>query len=678
MTSIAAPDPPAEDIEKSSGPEGASSQTSQLENVLLVGNPNAGKTTLFNMLTGLRAKTSNFPGTTLEVRNGPWTLADEPRRLIDMPGLYSLEAASAEEREALNEITTWTEAGEAESLIVLVLDAMHLERNLYLAGNVLRLNAPVVVALNRYDLFEKSKAELDIVTLESHLGCPVVPVVARSGRGIQDLRDACENAIRTGAKVPTPKLLSQLEEAVSDHTLYRWARTVSESCLSQAPRGVDTITEKVDRVLIHPVGGIVTFMAILFAVFYLIFNLATVPMDLIDGFFADVGGYVGGVLPDGRLNSLIVDGIIGGVGGVLVFLPQICILFFCIAVLEDSGYLARAAAGMDGVFRRVGLPGKAFVPFLSAHACAIPAIMATRIMEDRRDRLVATLVLPLLTCSARLPVYAMVTALLFADQPLLGAAVFTGAYATGIFAALIMSLIFRRTVVRSIPAPLLIELPAYQRPSLRTALLAAYDRGILFVRKAGTLILAISIILWWLMNYPAVNEAAIEEEFAATTAAAPADGAGLPSLDNVIAQQQIESSYAGRAGKFIEPVIEPLGYDWKIGVALVASFAAREVVVSALSVIYGSGEDGVEEESLLLDRLRNAKRADGSPTFGTATAISLLTFFVLAMQCLPTQAVTRRETGEWRWAVLQVTYMTALAYGASFIVYQSLTALGVS
>jgi ferrous iron transport protein B len=382
----------------------------------------------------------------------------------------------------------------------------------------------------------------------------------------------------------------------------------------------------------------------MFAVFYLIFSLAATPMDLIDAGVAWVGAQVAAVVPDGQLQSLLVDGVIGGVGGVLVFLPQICILFFCISLLEDTGYLARAACVMDRLLRRFGLPGKAFVPMLSAHACAIPAIMSARVIQDRRDRLVTVLVLPLLTCSARLPVYAMVTALLFPNRPALGAAAFTGAYALGVVAALSMAALFRRSLFRGQTAPLMLELPQYKVPSLKTALLAAYDRGRTFVRKAGTVILAIAIVLWWLMAYPR-----------------PADPETTPP------EAALETSYAGQLGQAIEPVIEPLGFDWKIGVGVLASFAAREVVVSTLSVVYGVADEG---ETTLISRLRNATRDDGTPVFNLATCLSLLVFYVLAMQCLPTQVVTARETRSWKWAGFQLAYMTLLAYGAAFVTYQ--------
>jgi ferrous iron transport protein B len=420
------------------------------------------------------------------------------------------------------------------------------------------------------------------------------------------------------------------------------------------------------------------------AVFYLIFSAATIPMDLIDALFAYVGSLVVAVVPEGWVRSLLVDGIIGGVGGILVFLPQICILFFFLALLEDSGYLARAAFVMDRLMRRIGLPGTAFVPLFSAHACAIPAIMATRVIKDPRDRLVTILVAPLITCSARIPVYAMVTALLFPDAPVKAAMIFTGAYALGVFAALGMAFVFRRTLLPGEAKPLVLELPGYRLPGLRSALLLTYDRAKVFVQQAGTIILMISVILWGLASFPASDPpsdavAMADRAEALAHAGATEEAASLAAeSDRLTARHALANSFAGRLGHLIEPLVAPLGFDWQIGIGVVSSFAAREVIVSTLSIVYGVGEDAAGDNPVgLYDTLRKATRGDGTPVFTTATCVSLLVFYVLAMQCLPTQAVTRRETGTWKWALLQLVYMTALAYGAAFVAFQVLSASGL-
>ncbi len=639
--------------------------------LMLVSNPNAGKTTLFNQITGLRHKTQNFPGTTLDLRSGTVRFGGRERVIYDMPGLYTLKGCSGEERVAVQALTGFASKLDAPGSIILVIDATNLVRNLYLASQVLELRVPVVVALNMMDLAESAGTQIDVETLEAHLGCPVVPIVARKGTGVQRLLAVCDEVAEAGQKPEIPRLLRNSEN-LSDELRYRWAETVGASAVRETRSERGAKTARVDAFLLHPVGGMAAFFAMLFGMFYLIFSIASLPMNLIDGVFGSLSAWTARQLPPGPFQSLISDGVIAGVGGVLVFLPQICILFFCISILEDTGYLARAACVVDRVLRRVGLPGKAFVPMLSAHACAIPAIMATRVIEDRKDRLVTILVLPLMTCSARLPVYAMVTALLFPASPLKGAALFTAAYTLGLVAALSMAFVLRKTLVKSSPQPLMIELPSYKVPSVKTAFLAAYDRAKLFVRKAGTNILAISIVLWWMMSYPKSPAPEISPEQAASLAQQ-----GV-SVDDWTQQYALEHSFAGRLGHAIEPVIAPLGYDWRIGVGIVASFAAREVVVSALSVIYGVGADDSEGGSLLIGRLAAATHADGTPVFGFATCVSLLVFFVLAMQCLPTLAVTRRETGGWKWAGIQLVYMSALAYGAALVAYQGLRASGFS
>ena len=628
--------------------------------IALVGNPNAGKTSLFNKLTGLRAKTANFSGTTVEHRRGTTHLAghDEPVNILDLPGLYSLDAATSEERIA-RDIILGDRPGVAKpSVVLLILDATNLERNLFLAGQVVEMGVPVVAALNLIDAAEASGMTIDADALAKELGCPVVPTVARRGDGLVELRNELVKAIDAAAP---PAVTEQLSACGSCSgcpygARYDWAEGVGQKCTSERREFSADRTERLDRLLTHRIFGVGAFLAVMVAVFWMIFTIAQFPMGWIEWLFESAGASVASVVPEGDLQSLLVDGVIGGVGGMLVFLPQICILFFFLALLEDSGYMARAAFIMDRLMYRVGLPGKAFVPLLSAHACAIPAIMSTRVIEDKRDRLVTILVAPLMTCSARVPVYALVVALLFYDRPLMASMTFAGAYVLGVVAALVMAAIFKRTILRGKTSPLVIELPNYRRPSLRNALLLTWDRAKLFVKKAGTVILLISVVLWALATYPKTNVP---------------DGTD----DLIAAELQYEGSFAGRIGRAVEPVFSPLGFDDKISVGVFASFAAREVIVSTLGVLYGVGDDIDEGDESFLSAIRGATHNDGSLVFSTATCLSLLVFYVLAMQCLPTQAVTRRETGGWKWPAFQLGYMTVLAYTAALITYQIASAV---
>ena len=655
--------------------------------VALVGNPNAGKTTLFNSLTGLRAKTANFPGTTIERRLGHTRLADRRVKILDLPGLYSLTSANSEEKIVREALLGHLPNQPRPAAVVLLLDATNLERNLYLASQVLELGLPTVVALNMVDLVERSAIEIDANRLSEELRCPVVPVVARTGRGIDLLRQELERLVSPGYSPSHPETGEGLCDCSGCpyKARYDWAEEVGARVTDGSAHTDAGKTDRIDAVLTHPWVGVGLFLGVMFAVFALIFWVAQYPMDWIDSGFAFVGSTVGEWLPQGDVRSLVVDGILGGVGGVLVFLPQIAILFFFLALLEDTGYLARAAFVMDRLMRRVGLPGKAFVPMLSAHACAIPAIMSTRVIESRRDRLVTILVLPLLTCSARIPVYTMVTALLFPDRPIIAGLVFTGAYTLGIVAALVMAFVFKRTLLPGETTPLVLELPGYKMPSWRSALMATFDRSRIFVKRAGTVILVISIGLWVLATYPKspVPAAALDQMASAESLAAEGrlnEAAELRyQAAQSTAQSGLEHSFAGRLGHWIEPVIAPLGFDWQIGVGILSSFAAREVIVSTLAVVYGVGDAAVDENpSSLYDTLRSATRSDGTPVFTFAASFSLLVFYVLAMQCLPTQAITRRETGGWRWPAFQLAYMTVLAYFSSLSVYQVLSGLGIT
>ena len=524
-------------------------------------------------------------------------------------------------------------------------------------------------------------SHVDTAALIRELGCPVVSTVVRTGVGMDELRREVARLLPEKADEVVPSALPPSRcgscDGCSFTTRYSWAEKITGRCV-KAPRvAQERRTEKIDKILTHPILGILVFMGVLLSVFYLIFSVASIPMDMIDALFAHAGSMVNRFLPEGDLQSLVVDGIIGGVGGILVFLPQICILFFFLALLEDSGYQARAAFVMDRLMRRVGLPGMSFVPLLSAHACAIPAIMSTRLIRDARDRLVTILIAPLMSCSARIPVYAMITALLFPHSPVKAALLFTGAYALGIVAALGVAMLLKRTLLPGESKPLVLDLPGYRLPSLRSAMMYTYDRAKVFVQQAGTVILVVSIILWALATYPKSEPPAqvVSMQQQAEQLADEGNAAEAKALwqaaGRLESQHALAHSAAGRLGKLIEPIVKPLGFDWQIGIGVITSFAAREVIVSTFSIVYGLGEDaGDENPAGLYDTLKDARRQDGSPVFAMPTCISLLVFYVLAMQCLPTQAVTRRETNGWKWPIFQLGYMSILAYGAAFIAYQ--------
>ena len=648
----------------------------------LIGNPNAGKTTLFNRLTGLRAKTANFPGTTIECRRGRMSLGGRNVELLDLPGLYGFDAGNAEEamaaRAIRGELPKWTKPTGA----VVVIDATRIGRQLYLVSQVLEMGVPAVVALNMIDVAERDKRLLSPDALAAELGVPVVPISARSGRGLTELLDRVGDLLaEPQRKVEPPASLVACTSCAGCPfaNRHRWAADIESKAGGNGEGRARLRSDALDKVAAHPFFGLIAFAMITAVLFVATFWLATYPMDWIEAGIAWLGAGVAAVLPAGDFQSLIVDGLIGGVGGVLVFLPQICILFFLLSLLEDTGYLARAALVMDRLMAKVGLPGKAFVPMLTAHACAIPAIMSTRVIEDRRDRLLSILVIPLMTCSARLPVYAMVAALLFADQPVLGGLMFTGAYMLGIAAVFVMTFIFRRTILPGKPTPLVLELPDYRMPSLRTALLTVYDRGHIFLRRAGTVILLISLVLWALSTYPKVDSttvaavatpADVAQIASLESAAAAGDESAAENLDRLVGTYQAEYSVLGRLGHMVEPVFAPLGFDWRINVGVLSSFAARETIVATLAIVYGIGEGAAEDPQTLRQTMAAQTHADGTPVFSLATSLSLLVFFVLAMQCLPTQAVTRRETGSWKWAAFQLGYMTVLAWTAALVTYQ--------
>ena len=634
--------------------------------IALVGNPNTGKTTLFNALCGSRAKTANFPGTTTSLRSGHCEVDGRRLDVVDLPGVYDLRYHAPETRIVRSVLAG--ERGAPAELVIVVVDACNLTRNLVLVGELLAYGQPIVVALNMVDLARRRGLSLNLDAMARRLGVPVVAMVARKGEGLDALRTAVSAAFAGSHPLSRPSdlpLADATTEALTD-----WAESIVEESTSGSRAAAnDTFAERLDRVFTHPVLGLTTFAAVMAALFYTLFTLATVPMDLIEATFATLGDLVRGALPEGPVRDLLTDGIVGGIAGTVVFLPQICLLFFFISLLEDTGYLARAAFVMDRLLYRFGLPGHSFVPLLTSHACALPGIMSTRLIPDRRDRLATILVAPFMSCSARLPVYVLLTSLIFADQPALAALAFIGCYVLGASAALISAVLFGRTLLKGRARPMVLELPTYKVPSLRNALFTAKDQGVMFLRTAGTVIVAICIVMWWLSAYPKVEPGPEVQTLRTQGLDAEAD----------ILQSRAEQagSFAGQMGRLAEPVFRPLGFDWQLTVGVLTSFLAREVFVSTMSVLVGGGGDAEVDEGVIA-RIRAMTRSDGSLVFTPATAAAALVFFVLAMQCLPTLAVTRRETGHMRYALLQLGYMSTVAYVLALIVHQGLLALGVS
>ncbi len=606
--------------------------------VALVGPPNSGKSTLFNRLTGLRQKVANYPGVTVERRSGTVNLeSGRDVTLLDLPGVYSLRPRSIDER-----ITHDVLHGEIEELarpggIIIIIDSTNLERQLASVAPVLALGLPTLVALNMADELADREGSIDVDRLARRLGVPVALISAVHGEGVDRVYAFLEGTLGWGTDRQQEAI--QLPVLQDVPARRRWASDVGEQAGYRAPDPPEW-TRRLDTVLLHPVAGPLIFLAVVAVVFQSIFTLAQPLMDGVEALIGASGAWIAGVLPDGWVRSLVVDGIWNGVGSVVVFLPQILILFFFIGLLEDSGYIARAAVIADRSMHRVGLQGKSFLPLMSAYACAVPAVLAARTIESQRDRIATILIAPFMTCSARLPIYMLLIAAFVPAQPVLGpflgtrALTMIGLYALGLLAAVATAALLRSSVLKPTPTPFVLEMPPYRRPRVRQILLRLVDRCKIFLRRAGTIILGVTLVLWFFTQVPR-------------------DNGNPPAL---------EDSAAGRLGKLIEPAIVPLGFDWKIGVGLISSLAAREVIVSTLGTIYGLQEKTDETSLELQDRLRQ------DLTLGSAVA--LMIFFVFALQCASTVAVVRRETGGWKWPILQFGYMLLLAWVGSFAAYR--------
>jgi len=748
-------------------------RTSSPAYVALTGNPNCGKTTLFNALTGLRAKVGNYAGVTVERKEGKLlhAPANSNIRVLDLPGTYSLSPNSLDEQISRDVLLNRLPDIPSPDLIVVVVDASNLQRNLYYATQVVELGHPTLIALNMVDVAETNGHRIDERKLSETLGVPVLPVVASTGQGVPELRAKIVAFIQQPPEMK-PQLFCQLpglfrieatglanllaetfqerrlqataeallilsnESALASSSTHyplaiqnavtaarkrldahkidwrgapiewRYARVaeIQQTVTTEAAPPGPTLSDKLDSLITHKIWGTLIFVALMALMFQSIFNFAEWPMDKMEAVVGWLGGFVGDLIPPGDFRDLIVRGVFAGVGAVVVFLPQILLLFLFIGLLEDTGYMARAAFLMDRLMSKVGLHGKSFIPMLSSFACAIPGIMATRTIESPKDRLVTILVAPLMSCSARLPVYTLLIGACIPDRVLwnlnyelnLGFTRFNlfgflglrgltmlGMYLLGIVVALLLAWLFKKTLLKG-PTPMLImELPPYKRPLLRVVLRHMWDRSKIFLRRAGTVILGIGILLWFLQTYP--KQPGAEEQYAAkreSIAAAVAAGTvSTNSQEELLAAvnkeelgARLRHSFAGRVGHAIEPAIAPLGFDWKIGIGIVASFAAREVFVSTMSTVYNTGEE--TDEVNLAKVLQEQTRPDGTPLYTLATGLTLMVFYVFALQCVSTVAVVRRETNSWKWPAFQWLYMGALAWLLAFITYHGGRLLG--
>lgn len=608
-----------------------------LRTIVLIGPPNAGKSTLFNRLTGLRQKVANYPGVTVEQRMGLMAgVGRDDLTLIDLPGVYSLTPYSEDARVAVDVLKGKMPGTPKPDAVLLVLDSLHLTRQLMLAAPVLALGLPTLVLLNMSDLMEARGGKIDVLKLAKELGAPVAQISAVRGSGLEAVPLFLNQQSQTKAQLHS-LILPVLGNAASTHS---WAAQVSRRTGYHAPLSAES-SRKLDNILLHRFWGPLLFLVVVIAVFEVVFSIG---QPLSDGFgdvLDHVGHFVSPLLPAGWLQSLLIDGVWKGISSVLVFLPQILLLFLFIGVLEDSGYLARAALIADRVMRTTGLNGKAFIPLLSAYACAVPAIMASRTIENRRDRMATILVTPFMTCSARLPVYMLLIAAFIPNTAYLHGflglrtLVMLGLYLAGFIAAMTTAWLLKSSILKSSETPFILELPQYRRPTLRSLAMRVVDRGRVFLHQAGTVILVVTLVLWTLAHLPLLHTAS-------GTWSAP----------------ELADSVIGRLGHFIEPVIAPLGFNWKIGIGLLSSVAAREVMVSTMGTLYGA-DPGTQSLNL-----QTALHSD--MTLGGALA--LMIFFAFAMQCTSTMAVVRRETNSLKWPALQFAYMLVLAYSAAFAV----------
>ena len=693
-----------------------------------MGNPNSGKSSLFNSLTGLNQKVGNFPGVTVDKKTGTSKISEKiSAKIIDLPGTYSLYPKRNDEWVSYKVLMDDDKEVKAD-VIVLIADASNLKRNLLFCSQILDLKKPVVVALTMVDIAKKNNIQIDIAGLERELGILVIPVNPRKNKGIGELKKAIEKTVENIGKIPdrnfidassfAPQAIKKIQKLFPDISDYRAihylinhetfaleqpvqdaienieaetkfnpSKTQAEEILQRYskiknimqqtvveadPLHKALFTQKLDDILLHRTWGYLILLVVLFSLFQSIFLLAQFPMDGIEWTFAKAGGWLGGILPQGWFSDLFINGILAGLSGILVFVPQIMILFGLITLLEDTGYMARISFLTDRVMRKAGLNGKSVMPMISGLACAVPAIMSARGIENKKERLLTIMCTPLMSCSARLPVYTVLIALVIPNKMYLGFIGLQGMvmmlmYLTGTIMALLSAYVMKWFIKSKEKSFFILELPLYREPRWKNMFYTMIEKAKVFVFQAGKVIMVISLLLWVLSTYgPPGKMKGVSEKYASLVQQQPAQSAEFDKLKRT---ELLQNSYAGILGKSIEPVIKPLGYDWKIGIALITSFAAREVFVGTMATLYSVGDDKDENNATLRQKMNAAKWPNGTKVYTLAAGLSLLIFYVLAMQCMSTLAVVKRETRSWKWPLTMLTYMTSLAYIMSWITY---------
>ena len=639
--------------------------------IALLGNPNTGKSSVFNLLTGMRQKIGNFPGVTVEKKSGNFSDGKESIEIIDFPGTYSLNPRSVDE-EVVSKVLNDPSNPDYPDLIMAVIDASRIENNLFLFTQLYDLGLPMVLVLNMWDLAKKEGIQIDLNKLQEYFpDITIIHTNARVGIGKDRIIDTIKNHKKRAdtSFIKSDEAPQKTEENYERKIAALRKKKIQELTQRFVEKEKTKKTSKLDLLFVHPVWGYLFFLLVLMVIFQFIFSFASYPMDWIENSFLSLSEFTASTLPFGAVNDLVSQGIVPGIGGVFIFIPQIALLFFFIAILEETGYLSRVVFIMDRIMRPLGLNGKSIVPLMSSLACAIPGVMSTRTISNWKERLITILIAPLMSCSARIPVYTLLIALVIPEGHVFGfiniqGLVLFGLYLLGIVGALLTAFVLKLLVQNKSKGFLLLEIPNLKAPVWRNVGFTVLEKIKIFVFDAGKIILAISIILWFMASYGPGNE--IEKSSQKLTKSEAYKTSNPEEQQSLKSSVMLEHSYIGHFGKFIEPVIEPLGYDWKIGISLISSFAAREVFVGSLSTIYAV-HDEREEKQNLRETMKNEKRADGSPTYSMASGISLMVFYVFAMQCMSTLAVVKRETQSWKWPIIQLTFMGVLAYSLSYL-----------